>query len=1617
MDLQGKVESIDTEVRGIGDALRNYLDSGATPVRKVKPPGTKAGRDLLQHLLSRLDHVSSELDGVRKLSSTLSPTIPSNGPATPQSYASPTNRSQDESQSPSSPHIQPHVSPPPEPGPTPASSTDPVRVVPIEPPKEAAPPAAISTEQAQPLLSEPEPTQGGEQKCRPLQELRELQEEQPSTSSPTQLPPQLSSQPFPQHISEQPAHSIRKEAAPLFSCTYGDVNVLNEEFFEQCSSHPEVKNRGYFKLQVGNLPPLKVGKMSRPSKDHATSFIYKKDSRGLIKVDTGKRMRFTTPRLPFRRTEKESWSLEEQRDLWNSSAANPPKGTRPYIIGNPLFDDVELAPGEKLRRRGRGKLEGINTQYVYFNLTGKTITTMHREDAHVRSENLLRSGENKFWCFVKPSSTARMEEALRALYPGMRDCSQAVRHLSLHIPPARLDEWGVEYTLDYCVPGQAIVTEPGTYHQVLNLGPNYAIAINVEYLSSPNEPVNYSFCDDACPDKFAMTAEDFRLYTEEELAAILKQLQEPSQSKPLETDSGSLVSHQQAEPRSVKRMSLCRVETPVPLPVIPSFALAGHTPSRPVVETPVPLPVLPPGYFPAKTSSTKSSTATSPKKARAPPNKPVTYSRKTRAHPTPAPVTSPKRIMAPPAIPAPGDSIEEAPALLPPAAAAAPIPPSEIETAPVLLPDPVVSPVRSPVLSSLQPPAPEMQTEDHSIASSPVPIASQVEEPPATVAEALVPEPAQMLASPPSETPTSPPMPTPAPEPTRELTAGPSLSYEMEDVEMEDIQPSVASTSQPLPETPVLFTASPAQPEVTEETLPQPVQPEQPVTSALPRPTYAEEHEQPTSGGLQSDIMLRGGFQPMRTQVMQPVVDLPPNSLSVLAPPPAAQITSPPRQRIITKSPSQDPIPTTEMSLSGNSAYREAQHENQVTAVDAPAAEVEGFPNHADSLSNSAEAVLPSMEGAQRTSGQDFGLPSEQVDTHRGPLSAPRWSLPLLTDGPVPPRPVGTLNPFSRPQNSTYNVPVLPAVAASIYTPESFAPVEPQPSDVSTPSSVEALSSTESTERHASVPSYQGGTQTEQAVGTPVLMPTDPPSANKARKRPAETRTMNRARKKQRTASHPATPSQTLHDGSIVQQLPPSLQVHVDQQAPSGGQLPTQPTPFNQSHIVQQPLPVEQHIAQQPLPVEQQASPECAPAATSVFMKLAARLQNTASNRAMSAGSLVTDLSPMAAFERLDSLVRGWRCVLWTLSNRSVFDLINGVEEMPNSTPIHVFLHRFVKVLLAELSLGCGPTVEQCGFNSMATTQELLDSLQWKPKDLPKLQEYIREGKCWRKLCHSTEGYLCLLPLSSNLIGLALFRDKVVQFRQLLENRAMRLLVRMGKVFQCAVRDVRDPPEFMWENLESINDISFERFETVLQVHNTLVKKNHYYVHQFPGWVQPPGWRGHVWPSDPLAVFPGDKNCDTCTRKTCCCLKKMIPDPPPVVVGGPGGEGVRAIGSLPSGQVLGELLGELAPIGSHPGEWTLVVSRPDLDNFPVTEIYPGRRGNWVRKVHHSEDPSAEFSMVRVMSRWRVMLKTRRPIEVGGEITVLYGRGYLRPVPLFRAGVSHLDEEARVYDAS
>ncbi|KAE8440659.1 hypothetical protein EG329_006838 [Mollisiaceae sp. DMI_Dod_QoI] len=308
--------------------------------------------------------------------------------------------------------------------------------------------------------------------------------------------------------------------APTFRCNYEDISGnLNEEKLKQFSSDLRAKKKGYFKLTIEGLPTLTVEEASftQPRKGHSTNFSCRPDSRGFVQLIKERNREIIFPSFPLPESHKESWSQEELKQFWESIVKDPPQDML-YVIGDPLFPDIELSPGEGLKRIvGYDTISGIGTEYIYLSF-GVSFSVMHGEDVKFRSMNLLRSGGDKFWLVVEPAYENELERCMRREFPKMASCSQGIRHLSRAIAPSKLDEWKIPYSLDYCKPGELFVTEPGALHQVGNITANYAIAINILYGSSQTVPKGYKFCQRSC-DPFAITAAHLRLREEEGLLA------------------------------------------------------------------------------------------------------------------------------------------------------------------------------------------------------------------------------------------------------------------------------------------------------------------------------------------------------------------------------------------------------------------------------------------------------------------------------------------------------------------------------------------------------------------------------------------------------------------------------------------------------------------------------------------------------------------------------------------------------------------------------------------------------------------------------------------------------------------------------------------------------------------------------------------------------------------------------------------------------------------------------------------------------------------------------------------------------------------------------------------
>lgn len=189
----------------------------------------------------------------------------------------------------------------------------------------------------------------------------------------------------------------------------------------------------------------------------------------------------------------------------------PPTNPLTYYVVNPreqpgTEQDMSrlqsiLHPG--MRLEGRRRLDGINTALYFASAEPYTGSALHVEDAELGSLNLLVAGAPKIWLTVPPSESSKVEKLVRlhckkpnsrALAADRTKCSQAVRHAHVLFAPSTLRKVGIAYRMRVQEADDLIVTAPGAYHQVINMGPSFAEAINHEPKDSPDTRPGYKWC-------------------------------------------------------------------------------------------------------------------------------------------------------------------------------------------------------------------------------------------------------------------------------------------------------------------------------------------------------------------------------------------------------------------------------------------------------------------------------------------------------------------------------------------------------------------------------------------------------------------------------------------------------------------------------------------------------------------------------------------------------------------------------------------------------------------------------------------------------------------------------------------------------------------------------------------------------------------------------------------------------------------------------------------------------------------------------------------------------------------------------------------------------------------
>jgi hypothetical protein len=195
---------------------------------------------------------------------------------------------------------------------------------------------------------------------------------------------------------------------------------------------------------------------------------------------------------------------------------------------------------------------------------------------------------------------------------------------------------------------------------------------------------------------------------------------------------------------------------------------------------------------------------------------------------------------------------------------------------------------------------------------------------------------------------------------------------------------------------------------------------------------------------------------------------------------------------------------------------------------------------------------------------------------------------------------------------------------------------------------------------------------------------------------------------------------------------------------------------------------------------------------------------------------------------------------------------------------------------------------------------------------------------------------------------------------------------------------------FEYENVTSFDHASETELIALLQP--VSYPKANLYIPD-SAWPKPSSWPWS-WPNDPTWA-PLDA-CETCGLVECTCFTAFPQDRHRIVHYGSRGRGIQARAAVSGGlafregEYIQELVGEVKPLG-WPTDHDISIDfeRPDVG--VTCRLHYGVKSNWARLVSYACDPCAEI-VVRVLpGRAILVLRARRDIWDGMEITVDYGK--------------------------
>ncbi|KAH7249597.1 hypothetical protein B0J15DRAFT_596456 [Fusarium solani] len=361
-------------------------------------------------------------------------------------------------------------------------------------------------------------------------------------------------------------------------------------------------------------------------------------------------------------------------------------------------------------------------------------------------------------------------------------------------------------------------------------------------------------------------------------------------------------------------------------------------------------------------------------------------------------------------------------------------------------------------------------------------------------------------------------------------------------------------------------------------------------------------------------------------------------------------------------------------------------------------------------------------------------------------------------------------------------------------------------------------------------------------------------------------------------------------------------------------------------------------------------------------------------------------------------------------------ELTRTLRVLTGRTAVSTFITRLVQFHIAE-------AVDDTKAGRLRADGEqikqAMNKFGWGEAERPRFFQYLRQGRSWRSICGQYVGLLSLIPLKaeqpygvSAKDFLSMKGSELDTFLHMIDNPFVARLTDAASAFQDMVMGSREDAEFIWEknqpelykwhgHLPETDVLSLVQPQASCE--ECLFDKK-----DFVDAPNPPGWpEDWAWPAHPLLIPSSHKQCDFCDGDgNCSCRQTRVGAAcrPQVKSFGKQGIGLQAIalheGDLAcrKGDVLGQLTGRLVPADTHPHNslWIVEMRRLDIRGDPIVcQIDVGGVASTFRNLNHSCRSSARMIPRRASGRWIMAVEATRDIRHGEQITINFGKAFLR----------------------